>query len=27
LPKGGTGKVLKSQIKSEFWKAHEKKVG
>ena len=27
LPKGGTGKVLKSQIKAEFWEAHDKKVG
>ena len=26
LPKGGTGKILKSQLKEEFWKGHDKKV-
>jgi fatty-acyl-CoA synthase len=26
LPKGGTGKILKSQIKEEFWKGHERRV-
>ena len=27
LPKGGTGKILKRELKEPFWKGHETRVG